>query len=409
MHTLTPLTGAVLEDLTLSAGAYQIEGSFSVAEGVRLTLEPGVKLYGTQYQSDIVSAGDVVSIGTSTDPVEIHGIDIELVNSPASVFKNTVFTDYVVAINFNGSSKVDVDHCAFIGGYRAMTDYGGYTHYSVTNSTFMDHLSSLWSIRVSSTTPSVISRNEFINVDTVIDGGYFFGETVFEENNITGAELVITAPSVGYGHGTISAPSNWWGVTTEAEIQTLIYDRFDLATLSEVNYENFKLSAISEVGSALESTSEIVNWGRGIPVKTVNSQALSVYNVKTVEVTSAEENYAHNRFFPTHTQILSAELEETTDGAVDISDVVIQLRHIVGLSELIGLNKVAADNDSNGSVNISDVVSSLRQIVGLEDAPNARIVDKDGNYQFTFDDSVTELFVVAAGDSDLSWVPAELM
>ena len=114
-------------------------------------------------------------------------------------------------------------------------------------------------------------------------------------------------------------------------------------------------------------------------------------------------------FAPTNTQILSAELEETTEGAVDISDVISQLRHIVGLSELTGLNKAAADNDANGSVDISDVISSLRQIVGLQEAPNARIVDAQGNHQFMFDDSITELYVVAAGDADLSWTPLELV
>jgi len=55
------------------------------------------------------------------------------------------------------------------------------------------------------------------------------------------------------------------------------------------------------------------------------------------------------------------------------------------------------------------VISSLRQIVGLQEAPNARIVDSQGNHQFMFDDSVTELYVVASGDADLSWTPLELV
>ena len=112
---------------------------------------------------------------------------------------------------------------------------------------------------------------------------------------------------------------------------------------------------------------------------------------------------------PTNTQIVSAELEEITGDAVDISDVIGQLRHIVGLIELTGLNQAAADNDANGSIDISDVISSLRQIVGLQEAPNARIVDAQGNHQFRFDESVTELYLVAPGDADLSWTPLELV
>ena len=112
---------------------------------------------------------------------------------------------------------------------------------------------------------------------------------------------------------------------------------------------------------------------------------------------------------PNNTSILSAELEEATDGAVDISDVISQLRHIVDLNELTGLHKAAADNDANGTIEISDVISSLRQVVGLQDAPNARIVDAEGNHQFLFDQRVADLYLVAPGDVDLSWNPLDLI
>jgi hypothetical protein len=139
------------------------------------------------------------------------------------------------------------------------------------------------------------------------------------------------------------------------------------------------------------------------------NQTLTAAIVTLEDVSGMHTEVELSSLTPTNTQILSAELEETTDGAVDISDVISQLRHIVGLTELTGLNKAAADNDANGSVDISDVISSLRQIVGLQEAPNARIVDAQGNHQFMFDDSVTELYVVAAGDADLSWTPLELV
>ena len=403
------ITGSILNDLTLSPGSYEVIGTLSVASGVTLTLEPGARLYGIQGQSEIVSAGNIVSIGSSSNPVEIHRVDIELSNSPSSVFKNTIFTDYVTAINFNGNSHVEVDHCAFVGGHAAIADYGGYTQYSITNSSFIDNLSAFSGIRVSSPAQSVVSGNEFINVDAVFNGGYFFGETLFTENNMIDVNIVATAPKVGYGFGTLSAPANWWGTIVESEIQNLIYDIYDLATLSEITYENYKQAPISNIGSGLDTSGGIVNWGRGIPLKTAQSLDLTDCTVTIVDDTSSSFEYKNDRFFPTNTQILSAELNETTEGAVDISDVISQLRHIVGLSELTGLNKAAADNDANGSIDISDVISSLRQIVGLQEAPNARVVDAQGNYQFMFDDSVTELYVVAPGDADLLWTPLELL
>ncbi|MDG2405410.1 MAG: hypothetical protein P8M25_10780 [Paracoccaceae bacterium] len=51
---------------------------------------------------------------------------------------------------------------------------------------------------------------------------------------------------------------------------------------------------------------------------------------------------------------------------IAISDVVLQLRDIVGLSTLEGKQKIAADIDRNNEVTISDVVSNLRHIVGLD-------------------------------------------
>jgi hypothetical protein len=146
-----------------------------------------------------------------------------------------------------------------------------------------------------------------------------------------------------------------------------------------------------------------------VPLFSASASLLSSGNVHYTDTSGVYSGVATTNFRPTGTLILSAELEETTDDAVEISDVISQLRHIVGLTELAGLNKAAADNDANGSVDISDVINSLRQIVGLQEAPNARIVDAQGNHQFMFDDSVTELFVVAAGDSNLSWTPLELL
>ena len=111
----------------------------------------------------------------------------------------------------------------------------------------------------------------------------------------------------------------------------------------------------------------------------------------------------------TGTYVTSAELIADTAGAVSISDVIMQLRHLVGLDELTGLSRAAADNDGDGEVAISDVISSLRLIVGLEDAPNALVLNGSGDRQFYFDATSVDLYVVAPGDADLSWTPFNLI
>ena len=86
-----------------------------------------------------------------------------------------------------------------------------------------------------------------------------------------------------------------------------------------------------------------------------------------------------------------------------------QLRHIVGLQTLDGVSAAAADNNADGNIDISDVVLSLRQIVGLSEAPAAKVVSTDGKHSFTFDQTVTVLTAIAPGDVDLSWTPTDLV
>ena len=86
-----------------------------------------------------------------------------------------------------------------------------------------------------------------------------------------------------------------------------------------------------------------------------------------------------------------------------------QLRHIVGLSELSGLSAKAADADLDGSIGISDVITNLRTIVGLSKPDTARVMDGVGNEQFVLSDLSETLYLVSPGDVDLSWVPHELV
>ena len=106
--------------------------------------------------------------------------------------------------------------------------------------------------------------------------------------------------------------------------------------------------------------------------------------------------------------MITADYSSDTAGAVQISDVISQLRHLVGLDTLGGVALGAADNDGDGNVDISDVISSLRVIVGLEEPQSAKLVTDLGETQFLFDDAISELFVVAPGDADLSWAALDI-
>ena len=249
----------------------------------------------------------------------------------------------------------------------------------------------------SSETTAVANVNDSPTGSVSISGAAKQGQVLTASNDLADAD----------GLGTITYQWNRNGTAiSDASNSTYVLSPEDVGERITVT-----ASYTDGHGSHEESVSsetDIVKKAN-IPLFSASDSILTSGRIKFSDDKGSDSTLAAAEFGPTDTQIVSAELEETTEGAVDISDVISQLRHIVGLSELTGLNKAAADNDANGSVDISDVISSLRQIVGLQDAPNARIVDAQGNHQFMFDDSVTELYVVAAGDADLSWTPLELI
>ena len=94
---------------------------------------------------------------------------------------------------------------------------------------------------------------------------------------------------------------------------------------------------------------------------------------------------------------------QSYDHGVAISDVVLQLRDIVGLSTLSGTQKVAADINGDGTVAISDVVSTLRHIVGLDTIEQCALVDSSDQVVTSLTNAtVADLTLIQLGDADLS-------
>ena len=101
----------------------------------------------------------------------------------------------------------------------------------------------------------------------------------------------------------------------------------------------------------------------------------------------------------THVEFSNSSYEH----GISISDVVLQLRDIVGLSTLEGTQKIAADIDGNGEVTISDVVSNLRHIVGLDTIEKCALVNSADELVTSLTNStIADLTLVQYGDVDLS-------
>lgn len=145
------------------------------------------------------------------------------------------------------------------------------------------------------------------------------------------------------------------------------------------------------------------------PEKTLHNGRLHVKTSDDLLTTDSLDFAAALRNSEKSADTFKLEMEADTSNSVDISDVIAQLRHIVGIDTLQGINHAAGDFDSDGAVGISDVISNLRLIVGLEDTRTAKVVDQFGHQDFTLDNIATELYVIAPGDVDLSWYPADII
>ena len=112
----------------------------------------------------------------------------------------------------------------------------------------------------------------------------------------------------------------------------------------------------------------------------------------TLEALSQEISFTHVEF-----------ASQSYDHGIAISDVVLQLRDIVGLSDLSGTQKIAADIDGDGDVAISDVVSNLRHIVGLDTIEQCALVDTSDQLVTSLTNStIADLTLIQLGDVDLS-------
>ena len=88
---------------------------------------------------------------------------------------------------------------------------------------------------------------------------------------------------------------------------------------------------------------------------------------------------------------------------INISDAILVLKQIVGITQLTGSAAVAADANQDGAINISDAVTILKHIVGITPIETAAKVDTDGEAtSATLYQSLDGYTLVYHGDVDLS-------
>ena len=95
--------------------------------------------------------------------------------------------------------------------------------------------------------------------------------------------------------------------------------------------------------------------------------------------------------------------DNTASDPINLSDVLAQLKHIIGLKELKTNALQAGDTNNDGTVNLSDVLGNLKHIIGLKEIESFDLVTDNGFAINSLNaDSNGNLTLVINGDADQS-------
>lgn len=240
----TVVSGTQLSDAIWSSGVYLLDGTVSIPPSVTLTIMPGVKIIGKN--SQLIVAGTLIANGTKNSnivltsmPTTSTGVSarshsgIVLSNSSSSNISYMTIENSNVGLSLDGISVIALRNVTFRNNGIAMTDSGGYQVMDVQYCTFIDNDSAFEGLRTSGGT---FSWNDFQNNTNIFKYGYYFGQVNINNNNFIGSSLVVRAPEVGYGYGSLDMANNWWGTESNQVIDTLIFDLLDLGTLQQIFY-----------------------------------------------------------------------------------------------------------------------------------------------------------------------------
>ena len=222
------MTNIISVDTTWEAGSSHM-GGVQVANGVTLTIEEGVTVYG----GEVIVAGNLIVTGSKFSPVVFDDVSIiadgASLNVDFALFKNASSVFQLDSIN-----QLVVANSTFINNYNVFNDSGGYETYNLSNNIFLMNDTIFNMIRL--TGDSVISGNYFYDNNVIFNKGYFFGNTVLENNNFDKFDELITAPVLGYGYGSIVFNDNFFGNLDVSELASYVYDGRDDVRYSIIQF-----------------------------------------------------------------------------------------------------------------------------------------------------------------------------
>ena len=199
-----------------------------------------------------------------------------------------------------------------------------------------------------------------------------------------------------YASRSLGADLDFAGLNVKAPVSssnTTIGQWMDFSATDELTYIIEAASQAITIGSEVGSAARVLLANQSLVFVSSGADNTTVsMTAGTLATLSQEISFTHFEFS-----------SQSYDHGIAISDVVLQLRDIVGLSSLSGTQKIAADIDGDGNIAISDVVSNLRHIVGLDTIEQCVLVDTSDQIVSNLTNStIADLTLIQLGDVDLS-------
>ena len=149
----------------------------------------------------------------------------------------------------------------------------------------------------------------------------------------------------------------------------------------------------------ISDSSSVELYLSGTKVETLSVSSSGVATAKAVSAYDSAK-VSNISDFTTNLAVSGA---STASNPINLSDVLVQLKHIIGLREVKGTAFAAADANNDDSINLADVLVNLKHIIGLRKIDTFDIVTSHGLITDTMNtDSNGEVSLVINGDADQS-------
>ena len=243
-------------------------------------------------------------------------------------------------------------------------------------------------------------NDETLTLNLEGSGLEFVSASTFELSSASpSAEIIVSAED----DAVVEAGANNDGIHTHA-IQHSILDG-GTASVKYLNTISNQSISVMDNDSATGATISVFDAAASNATAAPNGVQLQFVSqgVSALDATTASGSISVESTVQfTHAEIANQSAAYTSD--IAISDVIAQLKDIVGLTPLSGTSAAAADVDNNGSIEIADVIANLKHIVGLETITSFDVVNSSSALVTELSSSIvdTNIYLVQNGDVDLS-------